>query len=122
MGFLRRILGGNGRGAGGASVPEISAAQLQEALAAGEAPVLVDVREPWEWASGHIEGAIHIPMGELPARLAELDGEAELVIYCHSGQRSWYAAGYLAGQGYTHVASLAGGIDAWQRQRRRGQA
>lgn len=120
MGFLKRLLGGNGRQASGEAVVEINAAQLREAMAAGEAPVLVDVREPWEWAMGHIEGAIHIPMNDLPSRLDELSREAELVIYCHTGQRSWYATGFLLGQGYDHVASLAGGIDAWERLRRRG--
>ena len=121
MGFLRRLLSKDEhRQAGGESVVEVKAAQVQAAIEGGEAPVLVDVREAWEWMSGHIEGAIHIPMGQLPARMDELSREDELVIYCHTGQRSWYAAAYLQGQGYTHVASLAGGINAWERQRRRG--
>ena len=120
MSLLRRLLNGSPRQAGGAGVTEINAAQLRDALAAEDAPVLVDVREPWEWSTGHIEGAIHIPMGALPSRLDELSRETELVIYCHSGQRSWQVASFLAGQGYPHVASLAGGIAAWERQRRRG--
>ena len=120
MSFLRRLLNSSPRQAGGAGIVEINAAQLRDALAEEDAPLLVDVREPWEWATGHIEGAIHIPMGELPSRLDELSREAELVIYCHTGQRSWHVAAFLTGQGYPHVASLAGGIEAWERQRRRG--
>jgi rhodanese-related sulfurtransferase len=120
MGFLKRILGSNGRQDSVGTVMEISAAQLKEALGNRSAPVLVDVREPWEWAMGHLDGALHIPMGALPSRLNELSPEDELVIYCHTGQRSWHAAAFLQAQGYTHVASLAGGIDAWERLRRRG--
>ena len=92
---------------------EIEAAELQAGLIAGEPLVLLDVRELWEWDSGHLEGARHIPLNSLPVRLGEIDREAQIVIYCHLGQRSWYATAFLRQQGFAQVASLAGGIDAW---------
>lgn len=121
MDWLNRLLGGLGRSESGTRVREIGAAELETLLAAAERPVLVDVREAWEWESGHIAGAVHLPMSSLPARCAELDREAEIVIYCHLGQRSRRAAAYLMGQGFQRVASLRGGIAAWERQRPGGR-
>jgi len=76
---------------------------------------VLDVREPDEWASGHIAGALHIPLAQLPGRAAtELpDRDAPVLVQCHSGQRSERAATWLVGQGYTNVANLAGLIDRW---------
>ena len=75
--------------------------------------VLLDVREPAELQLAELQGAVHIPMREVPQRLHELDREAALVVVCHGGARSRQVAGFLLGAGFKHVFNLAGGIDAW---------
>lgn len=75
--------------------------------------VLLDVREPEERQFAAIEPSIHIPMQEVPARLAEVPHDREVVVYCHSGSRSMLVAGFLQNRGYRSVANLSGGIDAW---------
>jgi adenylyltransferase/sulfurtransferase len=94
--------------------PEITAEELQQEMRekAGDL-VLIDVREPHEWDIVHIEGARLIPLGQLPERLSELDGHAEVVTHCHHGARSMKALEILKGAGFGKVRSLAGGIDAW---------
>lgn len=75
---------------------------------------LLDVREPWEYATAHIEPSILMPMGEVPARAhQELDPEAHLVVLCHHGQRSLNVTAWLRNQGFENVQSLRGGINAW---------
>lgn len=74
---------------------------------------LVDVREARELAVASVDGALHIPMGDVPARLGELDRERPLVVMCHAGGRSRRVAQFLLGQGFEHVFNLRGGIDAW---------
>lgn len=74
--------------------------------------VLLDVREDDEWQRGHAPGARHIPMGDVPARIAEIDTEAQLFVVCHSGGRSQRVAAYLARNGYEPV-NVAGGMLAW---------
>jgi rhodanese-related sulfurtransferase len=79
--------------------------------------IILDVREPDEWAAGHAPGAIHIPMGDLPARLAELSGVSDpgagsLAVTCRGGGRSSRAVAWLTQQGYD-VANLDGGMRAW---------
>jgi sulfur-carrier protein adenylyltransferase/sulfurtransferase len=102
---------------------EISVAELQrERKAKGDDLVLVDVREPHEWEIAHIEGARLIPLSQLPDRLNELDGHAEIVTHCHHGARSLKALEILKGAGYGKVRSLAGGIDAWAEQVEPGMA
>jgi molybdopterin/thiamine biosynthesis adenylyltransferase/rhodanese-related sulfurtransferase len=94
--------------------PEITAEALRlEMDQKGESLVLIDVREPHEWDIAHIEGARLIPLGQLPERLGELDGHAEIVTHCHHGARSMKALQVLRGAGFGRVRSLAGGIDAW---------
>jgi rhodanese-related sulfurtransferase len=78
-------------------------------------PVLLDVREPWEYGKARIEGSRLIPMRELPARIAEIDGERDVVTICHHGGRSMQAAMFLEKQGFKRVHNLVGGIDAWSR-------
>ncbi len=94
--------------------PEITADELRLEMSekAGDL-VLIDVREPHEWDIVHIEGARLIPLNQLPERLAELDGHAEIVTHCHHGARSMKALEILKGAGFGKVRSLAGGIDAW---------
>ena len=75
---------------------------------------LIDVREPWEVAKAAIEGALVIPMGEVPARAhQELDPEEHLVVFCHAGVRSMNVTAWLRNQGFEQVQSMRGGIDAW---------
>jgi molybdopterin/thiamine biosynthesis adenylyltransferase/rhodanese-related sulfurtransferase/molybdopterin converting factor small subunit len=88
----------------------------------GDELVLVDVREPHEWEIAHIEGARLIPLSQLPDRLGELDGHAEIVTQCHHGARSLKALEILRGAGFGKVRSLAGGIDAWAEQVEPGMA
>jgi len=78
--------------------------------------VVLDVREPFEWEIAHLAGARHIPLGQLPARLSELDGHADIVVYCHHGTRSARAVEFLRAAGYSKVRNLTGGIDAWATQ------
>ena len=94
---------------------EIDAATLSDELGSESPPTLLDVREPWEAAIAAITGSTLIPLGELGDRVGELDPAASVVVYCHLGVRSEYAARLLAGAGFARVRNLAGGIDAWSR-------
>lgn len=94
-------------------VPEIDVHALQEKLASVEPAVLLDVREPFEFELARIAGANLIPLGQLPARVEELDREKEILVLCHTGMRSAVATELLLGAGFTKVANVAGGIDAW---------
>ena len=94
----------------------------REREAKGDGLVLVDVREPHEWEIAHIEGARLIPLSQLPDRLGELDGHAEIVTQCHHGSRSLKALEILRGAGFNKVRSLAGGIDAWAERIEPGMA
>ena len=76
---------------------------------------LVDVREPVEWNAGHLDGAIHIPMQQVPARIAEIPRDKEVIVYCRSGARSARVQQYLVSQGYERVRNLVGGLMAWKR-------
>ena len=94
--------------------PEISVEELRREMdQKGPGLVLIDVREPHEWEIAHIDGARLMPLGQLPERLGELDGHAEIVTHCHHGARSMKALQVLKGAGFGRVRSLAGGIDAW---------
>jgi adenylyltransferase/sulfurtransferase len=77
--------------------------------------VLVDVREPHEWNAGHLDGAIHIPMQQVPSRAAEIPRDRDVVIYCRSGGRSARVQQFLQSEGYTRVKNLTGGMMAWKR-------
>ncbi len=74
---------------------------------------LLDVREPWEIEIVSLPDSISIPMSDIPERFAELDKDRPLAVFCHSGGRSARVAMFLAGQGFSQVANIAGGIDAW---------
>ncbi|MCV7234902.1 rhodanese-like domain-containing protein [Mycobacterium branderi] len=78
----------------------------------GSAAVLLDVRENDEWKCGHAPGAQHIPMAEVPARLGEIDRQAELYVICHAGGRSLRVAQYLQQNGYRAI-NVSGGMLAW---------
>jgi rhodanese-related sulfurtransferase len=77
-----------------------------------ESVVLLDVREDDEWQRGHAAGARHIPMGEVPARIGEIDPGAQLFVVCHLGGRSARVAQYLAQNGYAPI-NVSGGMQAW---------
>lgn len=94
-------------------VAQTQPADVAQRLQSGQAPRLLDVREPNEFELCALPGAQLIPLGELPARLQELDPKAEYVVYCHHGGRSMRAAMFLEQQGFSQVANLEGGIDAW---------
>jgi rhodanese-related sulfurtransferase len=96
---------------------QISAPDLAAWLAdAGrERPVLLDVREPWEYEKARIAGAQLVPMREVPNRLDEIDQDKEVVAICHHGGRSAQVAVFLEKAGYTRVHNLVGGVDAWSR-------
>jgi len=93
---------------------DISPSELRNHLETAETkPLLLDVREPQEYARCHIEGSRHIPMNDIPSRLAELDPEQEIVVICHHGMRSRMVGDYLSRQGFGNIVNLRGGIDAW---------
>ncbi len=79
-------------------------------------PVLLDVREPWEFQTCHIPGAVAMPMQTVPARQEELDPDAPIVCICHHGMRSMQVAAFLERAGFTHVTNLSGGVHAWAQQ------
>jgi len=99
--------------------PEISALQyleLDQHKSHQAAPILLDVREPWEVASASLPGAINIPMGEITSRAhAELDPDQPTVVLCHHGARSLSVTMWLRNQGFEQAQSLTGGIDGWSR-------
>jgi rhodanese-related sulfurtransferase len=75
---------------------------------------LIDVREPWEFATTSVEGSVPMPMGDVPARAhQEFDPEERLVVMCHHGVRSMNVTVWLRNQGFEQAQSLRGGIDAW---------
>jgi rhodanese-related sulfurtransferase len=92
---------------------EITPAEAATLITAGKAR-LIDVREPWEFATAQIPGSLLIPMGDVAARAhQELDPDERLVVVCHHGMRSMNVAVWLRNQGFENAQSLGGGIDAW---------
>ena len=91
----------------------ISAKELKIKLEAGEKPVLLDVREAWEFETCHIEGSINISMSNVQKMLDELDTADETIVICHHGMRSFQVASYLEANGYVNISNLEGGVDAW---------
>ena len=92
---------------------EISAREVKERLDRGEQLLLVDVREPHEYELCHIEGAVWIPMGLIPANLQRLDTDEDVICFCHHGMRSLDVANWLRAQGVKSAKSMGGGIDRW---------
>ncbi len=95
---------------------EVNAQELKEKLDEGANLVLLDVREQFERSTAVIEPSLHIPMGDIPARVQELDPESRIVVYCHHGVRSLNVTAWLRQQGFEEVQSLRGGIDRWSRE------
>jgi len=92
---------------------EITPRELARRLGSNDGIVMVDVREPFELDICRLEGAVHIPLRQLPRRLRELDPGREIVTVCHRGNRSLRARDILNGAGFGKVRSLKGGVDAW---------
>lgn len=94
---------------------EVTVEDVKRMIDSSEQFVLLDVRQPEEYNIAHIEGATFVPLGELPAALTRLAEHADrpIVTHCHLGMRSLQAAAFLRQQGFEHVKSMAGGIEAW---------
>lgn len=92
-----------------------SAPQLAEYLQENK-PLLLDVREPWEFDICHIEGSRLIPMQQVAGRLDDFQPDDDIVVICHHGVRSLNVCLYLEAQGYTQVCNLTGGVAAWAQQ------
>ena len=101
-------------------VPQIRPSDLAawlQSLPAGSQPVVLDVREPWELQTASVQAQgftlLAIPMNTVPDRLAELDPDQPLACLCHHGARSQRVALFLEHNGFTQLANISGGIDAW---------
>jgi rhodanese-related sulfurtransferase len=97
-------------------VRRFSSQQLADYLR-DNSPLLLDVREPWEYAICKLEGSELVPMRQIPAFAAQLDPQQDIVVICHHGIRSKAVCDYLEQQhGYTRLINLEGGVDAWAKQ------
>lgn len=95
---------------------DITVEELKERLSKGETPVIIDVREDWEYQESNIAGAKNIPLGTLPQRLNDLEDlkGKEVIVQCRSGNRSASAKAFLQQQGFSNVRNLLGGMLAYQ--------
>jgi rhodanese-related sulfurtransferase len=108
VGFLG--LGGSSKNV---SCPDWNASELAREIASGRTLFLLDVREPSEFASGHIRGAINIPLGTLASSLQQVPKDQEIVTICRSGRRSQAALETLRAKGYTKARNFLGGMLSW---------
>ncbi len=92
----------------GPQVPEVSAADVHSAM------LLLDVREDDEWAAGHAPEAVHLPMMQIPHRLAEVPTDVDIAVVCRVGSRSAQVVAYLQANGVDRARNLDGGMHAWQ--------
>jgi rhodanese-related sulfurtransferase len=92
---------------------EMNVRELADRIKAGDAPQIIDVREPNEYAYARIPGAVLKPLGDFREWSQELDKDREYVLQCHTGSRSWQAAYLLERMGFQKVYNLSGGIEAW---------
>ena len=91
----------------------IPAEELKKKLDAGEKPILLDVREPWEFSICQIEDSINISMSNPEKLINELNIDDEIIAICHHGMRSFQVCEFLEENGFRHVLNLDGGIDSW---------
>jgi rhodanese-related sulfurtransferase len=91
----------------------ISAPMVAEELAGADPPLLLDIRNPREWAARHIEGSVNIPLNHLQERIAEIPRDRRVAVHCAGGYRSSIAAGILHHSGITNLTEMAGGLAAW---------
>ena len=94
-------------------LPQVTAPELAERLRAEPDLVVLDVREPVEWEEGHVPGARHIPMREVPGRLAELPRDRRIALICRGGARSSLVGSVLLSHGFTDLLNTWGGVSAW---------
>lgn len=94
-------------------IKEIDASDLDKRIAEGGDFLLLDIRSAGELVQGVLPDAEHIPMHLLPVRMADLPKDKDVILYCHSGARSYHACAYLAQQGFSNAINLRGGILAW---------
>jgi len=95
-------------------IDSMNVAELKQEIDSGTKKLLLDVREPWEYALCHIEGSTNIPLSQITARLHEIDKSNDIVVICHHGARSFQAGCYLQSEGFgARIFNLQGGIDAW---------
>ena len=87
--------------------------ELRERLASDTPPLVIDVRTPTEWEDGHVDGALHLPLGRLPKELDDVPTDRDLVLICKTGYRSSTAACLLAGRTSGSLVDVIGGMDAW---------
>jgi adenylyltransferase/sulfurtransferase len=99
-----------------AAASDIGPRELRARLEEGEPILVLDVREDYEWAASRLAGALHVPMGDLRAKLDELPRDREIVVYCRSGARSSNAAAMLRNAGFARVRNLTGGLKAWAQE------
>ncbi|WP_374713429.1 rhodanese-like domain-containing protein [Symbiobacterium terraclitae] len=92
----------------------ITTAELQARLERGEKPTIIDVREPWEYAEGHVPGAVLKPLGQIRTWAAELNRDDEILVICRTASRSAMACQYLTRLGFTNVKNVEGGMVAWR--------
>lgn len=97
-------------------IPNLQPSQLAERLNQPNPPLILDVREAWEYELCALANSVHIPLQQLPARMKQLAPDAEIVCVCHHGVRSLQAGVFLQQNGYSAVMNLVGGIDAWARE------
>jgi len=95
------------------TAPEVAALIADTSV---DKPVLLDVREPWEFQTCHIDGSVSIPMNTIPAQIEQLDRNASVICICHHGMRSMRVASFLEANGFGKVINLTGGIHAWAQQ------
>ena len=91
----------------GPHIPAVTSAEV------GEGAYLLDVREDDEWAAGHAPGAHHVPMMDIPVRMAEVPQDGDVVVVCRMGARSAQVVAYLRGNGWDNVVNLDGGMEDW---------
>jgi hydroxyacylglutathione hydrolase len=97
-------------------IRDIEPAELNELIKTcsnGDCPIIVDVREPWEYKQGHVPGAVLIPLGQLSTRLGELNSEKPVAVICASGSRGQSAAALVGQKGFKTVYNVSGGTGAW---------
>ena len=111
----RRAPVGRERGRSPTKLPDTVDAKTVSELMTQDNVVVLDVREPSEYAEGHIPGVALIPMGQVPDRLNEIPKDQTVIVTCRSGNRSGQITEYLRGQGYTNVHNMEGGIVSWQK-------
>jgi rhodanese-related sulfurtransferase len=97
-------------------IQQMTVQELQQRLEQENKPLIIDVREPWEYQLCSLPDTVLIPMGSIQQRLDELDPDRETVVLCHHGIRSQHVAIYLQRVGFTQLHNLRGGINAWARE------